>query len=375
MTLTIISHTEHYTTSEGTIVGWGPTISEINQLLNVFDHIYHVAMLHEGVPPSSSMPYQSDKITFVPLPVLGGHGIAAKLKIIIKSFEVIHIVNATLKSSDCFQLRTPTGIGVFMIPYLTFFVRKKGWYKYAGNWNQKQPPLGYRLQRWMLKKQSRTVTINGKWPEQPTHCLTFENPCLTLSDLDEGIRTLTEKSVEGDITVCYVGRLEKQKGVEHIISSFGMLLPKEKQRIKAVHLVGNGEDIERFKEMSSTTGVHFVFHGFLSREEVFKIYKKAQVFLMPTTASEGFPKVIAEAMNFGCIPVVSTVSSIGQYVKEMETGICIETVNNEAVLLAIRKILQLHDPTYQRILGSQRDIVKSFTFDYYNNRIANEIMH
>ena len=34
---------------------------------------------------------------------------------------------------------------------------------------------------------------------------------------------------------------------------------------------------------------------------------------MPSYASEGFPKVFAESSAYGCIPVFSEISSVGQY--------------------------------------------------------------
>lgn len=374
MTLAIISHTEHYKDVNGVIVGWGPTISELNHLLDVFETIYHVAMLYDGLPPPSSLPYTSDRIIFVPIPTVGGKAFKDKFKILLKSVAVIKIVNSTLKQVDCFQLRTPTGIGVFLIPYLTFFSSKKGWYKYAGNWNQAHPPLGYALQRFLLEKQRRSVTINGQWPHQPNNCISFENPCLTVSDLDEGQALVKTKSIEDELHICYVGRLEKPKGVEHIIRSIGMLSAVEKERIEAVHLVGNGSDLDDFKALTIETGVNFIFHGFLGRNEVFDIYKKSQVFLMPTTASEGFPKVIAEAMNFGCIPVVSMVSSIGQYVKHLETGICIKKVNDEEVVEALQLVFDFVDKDYQRMVVNQRVIVERFSFLHYNQRVKSELI-
>ena len=39
--------------------------------------------------------------------------------------------------------------------------------------------------------------------------------------------------------------------------------------------------------------------------------------------SEGFPKVIAEAMNFGCIPIVSDISCIRQYIINGKNGFLI----------------------------------------------------
>jgi glycosyltransferase involved in cell wall biosynthesis len=372
--LTIISHTEHYKLSDGTIVGWGPTVTEINHLAKIFDEIYHIAMLHTNEAPNSSLPYTSSSIQFIPLKPTGGKGVFEKLKIVLSAPSVIKTVHKTLAKSDYFQLRGPTGIGIFLIPYLTLFSKKKGWFKYAGNWNQENPPLGYRLQRWLLKQQSRVVTINGSWDGQPRHCLTFENPCLTDMELIEGASLGKQKSIEGKLTCCFVGRLEKPKGVERIIEAIGGLSIEEKNRIHAVHLVGDGLAMNYFKSIAEKSGVNFVFHGALSREHVFEIYKASQIFLMPTTASEGFPKVIAEAMNFGCLPIVSNISSIGQYIKHMKTGLCLEAVTSNNLKFAIQDLWEMNDNQFLNILINQRSIVKNFSFNYYNHRIKTEII-
>src|SRR5690606_32323636 len=123
------------------------------------------------------------------------------------------------------------------IPYLTLFVKKKGWYKYARNWNQENPPLGYRLQRAMLKRQKRKVTINGKWPNQPKHCLTFENPCLTLEEREEGQQVIEQKEFKPSFTFCFVGRLEDAKGVRRILDAFSGLA--DKSLVKAIHFAGD----------------------------------------------------------------------------------------------------------------------------------------
>src|SRR5690606_8323486 len=109
------------------------------------------------------------------------------------------------------------------------------------------------------------------------------NPCLTEKEVMEGEAWIKSKSIEGKLTCCYVGRLERPKGVMRIIESMGALIDEEKQRIDAVHLVGDGLEMSYFKDLAKVTGVTFVFHGFLARQEVFEIYKKSHVFLMPTT--------------------------------------------------------------------------------------------
>ena len=372
MKLVVISHTEHYKKIDGTLVGWGPTVNELNYLLSVFDEIIHVAMLHSGTPPPSSLPYISSRITFIPLPPLGGKSVFSKLKLFRNAPKVISIVSKALNGSDIFQLRTPTGIGVFLIPYLTWFVKTKGWYKYAGNWNQENPPLGYRLQRWMLKKQKRIVTINGKWKNQPSQCLTFENPCLTIHDFENGKQIVIEKNYKAPWSFCFVGRLEKAKGVERIIKVFSSLSEDDKKKVGQVDLVGNGEELEYFKGLALKSGVKMNFLGFLPRGDVFDLYKKSHYFLLPSD-SEGFPKVIAEAMNFGCIPIVSDVSCIGQYVDE-DNGYLLKPITTSRLMQILQIILNREEEIAITQSYKGREVSNKFTFESYNKRIKEDII-
>ena len=374
MKLLIISHTEHYKTSSKQLVGWSPTVNEINHLAPYFESIIHVAMLHDGESPKGVLSYSEENIEFIALPALGGTSLFQKIKILFSIPKVLKTVRQNLKKADAFQLRTPTGIGVFLIPYLSCFGKKKGWYKYAGNWNQENPPLGYRLQRYMLKKQKRNVTINGQWNNQPKHCITFENPCLSDTDIIEGKAVILSKNLNNTLNFCYVGRLETPKGVGRIIEAFKNLDTPQKNRVGQVHLVGDGEEKSIFIDLASDSGIEFIFHGYLDRNQVFDIYKKCHFFLMPTTASEGFPKVIAEASNFGCIPVVSSVSAIAQYIKHGVNGFIIEPVTSHELTKQLNSIFKADDCIYQNLLKQSQKFVGKFTFTYYTSRILNEIL-
>ena len=372
MKLAIISHTEHYKRADGTIVGWGPTVSELNHLAQDFDEIYHLAFLHPGSPPPSSLPYTSSKVKFVAMNPVGGKGIGEKLKILWNIPSILSKVNKTLNKVDAFQLRTPTGMGVFLIPYLTLFSKKKGWYKYAGNWNQENPPLGYGLQRWMLKNQKRKVTINGRWPNQPKHCLTFENPCLTLEERKEGHQIANSKIFQAPFTFCFVGRLEDAKGVQRIIDAFGAM--KLSGNVEAIHFIGNGEKMDFYKKQSKEFQIPVVFHGFLERSQVFDIYRNSHFLLLPSTASEGFPKVIAEAMNFGCLPIVSSVSSITQYINSLN-GFIVDPCTSEELFHHITHIMECKQEDLKVKVTNAHEVAKDFTFENYRHRIKSEILN
>lgn len=369
MKLLIISHTEHYTDTNGQIVGWGPTLTEINYLATIFDEIYHIAVHVNETPPPSSLPYTKDNIHFIALPFTGGKRLIDKLDIIWNAPSTIFKVFKYLNKVDVFQLRAPTGIGVYLIPILTLFSNKKGWFKYAGNWNQQSPPFGYAIQRWFLKRQKRKVTINGSWPNQQGQCITFENPCLSEAQLLEGTLVSKDKTFSPPFSYCFAGRLEDEKGVRRIIEAFTLL--KDKKNVKEVHLIGDGNNLQLYKELVRDLEIDFIFHGFIKFDQVFEIFKKSHFFLLPSSASEGFPKVIAEAINFGCIPIVSNISSIGQYIHDRKNGFISNPNTSENLRDVLETIYRL-DSEILKAMQSEQTLVNLFAYEYYLERIKKE---
>ena len=60
------------------------------------------------------------------------------------------------------------------------------------------------------------------------------------------------------------------------------------------------------------------------------IYSKCDFIILPSK-SEGFPKVIGEAMNYGCIPIVSDVSCISQYIQNGVNGFLIKPITSKEI--------------------------------------------
>lgn len=364
MNLVIISHTAHYISPKGEILGWGSTVTEINHLVPTFDKIYHCAFLHNEYPPESSLPYKSSKIEFIPLPPSGGKGLQ-KLSLFTNLLTTINSVRRVLKMADVFQFRAPTGIGLYMIPYLTIFTKKKGWFKYAGNWIEQNPPLGYYLQRIMLKMQYRKVTINGAWPNQPKNILTFENPCLTLKDREKGLKTLENKSFKDGLNICFIGNLTSKKGFEVFMEA----LLNEENIWNEVHIVGDGPLAKHYKAQYPKA----IFHGFLSKENVHDIYIKCHIVVLPSF-SEGFPKVIAEGMNYGCIPIVSEVSGVNQIIINEENGFLINPINRDHLILVFKQVLNFTENEFRKMSEINYRLASRFTFNSYLKNIKARIL-
>jgi glycosyltransferase involved in cell wall biosynthesis len=320
--LVIVSHTEHQLDADGIVKGWGPTINEINYLSHFWEEVVHVACLEKNVGvKGSSIAYSNQNTKFEPIPTFGGKKIWQKLDILWKMPLILWKVHKSLKGASHVQLRVPMGIGVFLIPYFAFRRKSKYvfWVKYANNWGDLKPKLGFKIQRWMLKENLANckVTINGFWPDQPKHCISFENPCLYQSEVIEAEAFVERKKYIAPFIFVFVGRLEDEKGVQIILD---MLKQLPSELWAKMHFVGDGKNKLSYYEQAKQFNDKIEFHGFIDRKGVHKLYKDSHFFLFPSYASEGFPKVIAEASAFGCIPITSDVASIGHYIKNGING-------------------------------------------------------
>ena len=313
--LVIISHTEHFY-KDGEIVGWGPTVNEINYLSDFWEEVLHVACLYKTKAPPSSSAYSNSNTRFVALRPTGGKNLWNKLDIIWNlPLTLLKVLQAIRGATDV-QFRSPTGIGVYMLPAFSFLFKRRYnfWVKYAGNWGQENPPRGYQFQRWWLKKNLAKckVTINGFWQNQPEHCVSFENPCLTDEDILMGKRIQSQKKFNPPFRLAFVGRLEDAKGVSRILEA---LKDADLKLIDRIDFVGDGAQKEKYERQADFLGEKASFHGYLDKTGVHKLLSEAHFFLLPSD-SEGFPKVIAEAACYGSIPIISNVGSIGHYIKD-----------------------------------------------------------
>jgi glycosyltransferase involved in cell wall biosynthesis len=371
--LLIISHTEHYRLPDGTIAGWGPTIRELDELTLLFEEVIHIACLHNTPAPKSAMTYTSDKVRFVGIPPFGGPGWRNKLAILTTAPQIIATVFRELRNADVFQFRAPTSIGVYLIPLLALFTRKKGWFKYAGNWVEEKPPLSYAIQRWWLvQMQKRKVTINGRWPNQPEHLLSFENPCLTSVEYSKGLQALQQKSFNGKLNLLFVGRVETEKGVGTIIEA-ATSIPDVSEKIEQINIIGEGKDYAQLAKYVNNTSVPIRFLGSMQREEINVYYEKSHVLLLPSIASEGFPKVLAEAAAYGCIPIATNISSIGHYIKNGENGFLLSN-NLPSQLADVLQYLIDNKSELPAIAQRARQMAELFTYERYRQRIAAEIL-
>lgn len=371
--LVVISHTEHQINRNGEVVGWGPTINELNHLVGQWEEIVHIACLESKLPTASSIAYNSS-IRFVPIPTFGGRNILNKINILWKTPQILYRMNKELRNATHVQVRLPMGIGPFVL--LFFKLRKRDfllWVKYANNWSAKNIPVTNKIQRTLLKKNflNCKVTINGFWNKQPQHCYSFENPCLEKEDIEIGRLLIEEKKYNVRPVLIYVGGLHKAKGVDILVE---FLKSVDSELIEFFHVVGEGEMSVSLSEALKENGVNYKIHGGLAQSELHKLLQLSHFIVLPSR-SEGFPKVLAEAMCFGCIPICSEVGSIGHYVMKNRTGFIMEDITAEGLNNSFKESISKDDLELRTMAKLGNETSALFTFDHYLNKLNKTIFN
>ncbi len=75
-----------------------------------------------------------------------------------------------------------------------------------------------------------------------------------------------------------------------------------------LHIAGDGQERPELLARLTACGVQHTYHGLLGPRALADLYRQCSLFLL-TSAYEGLPLSLLEAMSYGCVPLVSRVSS------------------------------------------------------------------
>jgi glycosyltransferase involved in cell wall biosynthesis len=129
------------------------------------------------------------------------------------------------------------------------------------------------------------------------------------------------------------------------------------------HIVGDGVEKNRLFKLANDLQLesNVVFHGYVSdTEKIEELYKKANIFLFPSI-SEGTPKVLAEAMSFGVIPIaVKTTGSIPYIIENRNNGFLVNKKSPEEIAEAIKELIN-NEILYKKMVENCYEYAKEHT--------------
>lgn len=369
--LTVVSDTALFRKGNITF-GFGPVVRELEYIAPNFQKIVWIGFERPDRNDSKAFDrIVANNIETVLLKKCGGKRFIDKLYVLANIPQMALVIIKHILSAEVVHTRAPS-TPAFIAVLLSYIFRKKTWWnKYAGNWNQKQPPFFYGLQKRLFVSAKHTnVTINGFWQDQPEHCFSFENPCLTDRQIAKGRKAQSEKKFNAPFRLAFVGNLVDKKGVMRIIEALQFV---NLDLIDRMDFIGDGPNRKEYERQSAFLSGKIIFHGYLDNIGVHNLLSEAHFFLLPSD-SEGFPKVIAEAACYGCIPVVSDVGSIGHYVKDESNGFLWETDSYDSFSMVLEKALSVPLEELEQKSKNILRLAEKFTFNNYRRKLETSIL-
>lgn len=356
---------------KGKIVAYSPVVKEVEHIQVFFEKITWIGMEDKKRIQSAVSVGKFDNIEYKILPQLGGPTFNEKVKVILYLPLIFIQINKQIRIHDVIHTRGPC-FPAYVAALLALFYRKKIWWnKFATNWNAENSSYFFKVHKAILTNSTFSkVTINGKWPGLSGHILSFENPCLSEKQVEMGTLVTNQRTFSKPFKLVFVGNIEKAKGIFDLIEAVSNLEPECWSRLD---ILGDGRETDVINSRIAVFGKKIQLVGSVATENVHDYLSRADFILLPSH-SEGFPKVIAEAACWGCIPVTSAVGSIPQYIKDSENGFLWNLNGQKTFGSILQKVLKTPPESLIRISETANKMSRLFTFERYTKRIKEEIL-
>lgn len=302
--LVVVTHVCHYRRGEQ-LLAYGPYVSELQLWADAFTHVTIAAPVRDGTPPADAVAIRGTHVMLRAHAEAGGQGVLAKLALALHLPGMAVQLWRTTRGADLVHVRCPGNLGLLAVCLGPFLGHRAA--KYAGQWSTYPgEPFSFRLQRLLLRTRWWGAPVQAYTADrgEPAHVVPSFASSMTAEDMSRALSAAAarEPAVGRPLRVLCVGRLSREKGVQHLIDAMAAL---RDARVSAnLTVVGDGPMRATLVSQVERLGLGAIvaFTGALPFDAVLGHYARADCLALPSH-SEGWPKVVAEAMAHGLLVI------------------------------------------------------------------------
>lgn len=282
-----------------------------------------------------------------------------------------YIIFKAIKKAEHIHLRCPGNMTLLACFVQILFPHKLKTAKYAGNWDPNSiQPWSYKMQKWILSNTFLTrnmqVLVYGEWPNQTKNIKPFFTATYSQKEIQTSDFRLQTSNLKEPFRFIFVGALSKGKQPLYALQIIDEL--KRKDYTVSLDFYGEGiqrANLELYMEQNYLASI-VSLKGNQTKATVEKAYKESHFLILPSK-SEGWPKVVAEAMFWGCLPIVTKISCVPYMLNHGDRGILMEEILEKDVLKieTLLKSSHLYDEKVHNAMKWSRE----FTLDKFENEI------
>ncbi len=367
MKFAIITHVMHGCDKD-TYFAYGPYVREMNIWSQFASEVLVVAPLSIDKKTNIALDYTHPNVKFRKINSFNFKNPQA----ILKSFWSLPMIFITvfkaMKRADHIHLRCPGNVGLIGCLVQILFPSKPKTAKYAGNWDPKaRQPMSYRFQKWILSNTFLTrnlqVLVYGHWDGSSKNI----KPFFTASYQESDIVPVLDRTLNGKIHFLFVGTLAIGKQPLYAVKLIEKLF--EKGYNVSLDLYGEGAERDQLSEYITTHKLTDIIaiKGNHAADTIKNAYQRSHFLILPSR-SEGWPKVIAEAMFWGCLPIASKVSCVPDMIDNGARGILLEMDTDQDVA-QIESLIH-NSNSYRSKVGQAVNWSQKYTLDLFEQEIS-----
>ncbi len=315
MRLGIISDCVHYKMPDGSIATENHILlRQLQALCTYFPETLIACPFGEYSSSKVLSAYTNEKISFYPLPIVGGPSIKAKLRLLSTIPTWFKAFKAIDRSSDIVYQRFPNNLN---IPGLFYFWMKgkKTFATYTGTWADfKSESITYWFQKWLLIHLFKgPVWVYSESKPDNNRILEGYSPSYSLEEWEEESDQVQSRinSIQTVGIPIYrfisVGSLVPNKNHAAIIKACAVL--KEKEIPFVLTIVGSGYLKDTLQDLINGLNLaqEVKLSGKKTAEELRVLYREHD-FIVQAPKEEGYGKVPVEGFFHGLIPILNKIS-------------------------------------------------------------------
>jgi glycosyltransferase involved in cell wall biosynthesis len=321
---------------------------------------------NDGVSPLSGR-----NLTVSPLSVPKGKGLRRKLNFPFWLVKNCLIIWREICIADAVHAPIPGDVGT--IGMLSALLLKKPLFvRHCGNWLV-QRTVAEQFWKWTMEKFAggRNVMLatggNDAAPSLSNANIKWIF-ATSMSRAEINNAAARQFPSDGKLKLIIACRQENRKGTKIVIESLPQILTKFPKA--TLDVVGGGALLETLKAQAKDLKLEdkITFHGKVKHARVVELMKQAHVFCYPTSASEGFPKVVLEALAAG-LPVITTRVSVLPQLINQDCGILLDAPTAENLTEAVGKICA-DAQQYQRMSGAAINTAQNYSLENWRDFIG-----
>lgn len=366
MKFTIITHAVHKKEKQQ-FVAYEPYVREMNLWIKNVNEVQIVTPFSDKNKAKIDSEYLHQNIELKEITAFDITSIKNSIKSLFLIPTILFKIYKAMQWADHIHLRCPGNVGLLGCFMQILFPSKPKTVKYAGNWDPKsKQPVSYRLQKWIVSNTFLTnnckVLVYGEWENQSKNIVPF----FTATYSKEEIKEIPKKNLSEEIRFIFVGGLTLGKQPLKSVQVVQQL--KEKGYNVRFDMYGDGverDKIEKYIDANNLSSV-ISLHGNTEKETIKKAYQKAH-FLVFISKSEGWPKVVAEAMFWSCLPITTAVSCV-PFMLDNGTRGAIVTDAIDVIVNQIEKYLG-DEVLYQKQIKAAKNWSQHYTLEKFELEI------